>query len=649
MTNPHPLRSNPRARFLGEPRRSVVAAPDDLLTAGLGLDGLRGPVAGFVDPLAPTPVEVRRRAIHQHYRGLHALDDAFGYGRCFGVRPGQRHAGIEYLVALAGPDGTGRHTAWLQIPDSFDPRRPLLVAAAASGSRGVHGALPIVGAWAFAHGCALVSTDKGTGTGLFDVDSGTAVRIDGTLSQDRDDPWVMFAPSLRETPLEPHTVLFRHAQGGNNPEREWGEYLLQAIDAALRLLAEEFPRERAAHAFAPADVRILAAGISNGGATVLRAVERDVERWIDGAVVSEPNVLIDGLTDGLAVASEGQQLEAPGRSLFAYGTEHFLLQPVAVLDGLPADAPFRAQLAPLLPALAAWAQWLGGAGWLPFADTGMQARAARRQLQSSGIRSEAFDLGAFNLAANLWPGVAYSYSMAYGRLLPHEQPLGVRFAATDAGGRPRALSRAELALAFSDGGGIAPTLGINVLAPLLPGTLPVVANQGSVPLALGFRALVDDRLPGDAGLRDRVRAGLAEATMSGVIGDCPVVMLHGRADSLIPVNHAARAYYALALANGASRLRYYEVVHAQHFDGLLGLPGFDRRYVPLNVQMERGLDWLLTHLLDGRPLPPSQVLRSAPRGSALSALGETDFGRVAEAPLAADAIRFDGRLLSVPE
>src|SRR5687768_3044233 len=44
-------------------------AADDLLSAGLGLDGLRAPAAPtFADAESPTPAELRRRAIHANWR-----------------------------------------------------------------------------------------------------------------------------------------------------------------------------------------------------------------------------------------------------------------------------------------------------------------------------------------------------------------------------------------------------------------------------------------------------------------------------------------------------------------------------------------------------------------------------------------------------
>jgi hydroxybutyrate-dimer hydrolase len=653
--------TNPRARFLGPVRRNAVAAPDDLLTAGLGLEGLRGPAPGFADALQPTPAELRRRSIHANYRSLQDVTDLGGYGRCFGLLSGQRCSGVEYLGALAGPEGQGRHTVCLLIPENFNVRQPVLVAAAASGSRGVYGGLPIAGPWALARGYALVLTDKGTGSGLFDVDTGTGIRIDGTLTTDRDDPWGMFIPKVDDAGLAPHSVLFRHPQGGVNPERLWGDYLLQAIDAALQWLRQEYTVGTAAHAFAPSAVRILATGISNGGATVLRALERDAERWISGAAVSEPNVIVAGRTAGLVVSSEGRDLAAPGRTLFDYGTEHFLWQPAALAHGLPDDAPFAKAMAAAAPALQQWCGALAALGLLPQATLSAQAADAREQLLAGGARSEALELGGFNMGGFVWPGMSYAYTMAYAQLLPGELPFGVRFAATDAAGQPRALQGAELARAWCDASGLAPTLGIDALAPGADGSGEVNVNGGTVELALQFRALAtgvqlpmtstaNDATPaGAAGLlRARVQEGLQAATMTGCLNDRPVAIVHGRADALIQVNHSSRAYYALARSQGATGLRYYEVQHAQHFDGYLGLPGMGERYVPLNAWLERALTLVDANLQQGEALPVSQVVRSSPRGAGLPALKEAHLGRLAADP-GADAVLFDSVRLTVPE
>ena len=64
-----------------EPQRTTEHRNgDDLLTAGLGLDGLRGMVApGFANAASPTPAELRRRAIWNNWRGIADLSPNGGY------------------------------------------------------------------------------------------------------------------------------------------------------------------------------------------------------------------------------------------------------------------------------------------------------------------------------------------------------------------------------------------------------------------------------------------------------------------------------------------------------------------------------------------------------------------------------------------
>jgi hydroxybutyrate-dimer hydrolase len=136
--------------------------------------------------------------------------------------------------------------------------------------------------------------------------------------------------------------------------------------------------------------------------------------------------------------------------------------------------------------------------------------------------------------------------------------------------------------------------------------------------------------------------------MTASPGNRPLVMIHGRADGLIPVNHASRAYYAVNRRDRGERdeLRYYEVEHGQHFDGMLAVPGFAERYVPMQPWLVRALELVYTRLKDGAPLPPSQVIRSRPRRAG-EALSEAHLGRLDARP-DGDAIRFADRTLNVP-
>src|SRR6185312_11581192 len=76
--------ASPSDMFTSE-QTSEHRGGDDLLTAGLGLDGLRTvPPPVFADAAHPTTVELRRRAIWHNWRGIADLAPGGGYGELFG-------------------------------------------------------------------------------------------------------------------------------------------------------------------------------------------------------------------------------------------------------------------------------------------------------------------------------------------------------------------------------------------------------------------------------------------------------------------------------------------------------------------------------------------------------------------------------------
>ena len=98
----------------------------------------------------------------------------------------------------------------------------------------------------------------------------------------------------------------------------------------------------------------------------------------------------------------------------------------------------------------------------------------------------------------------------------------------------------------------------------------------------------------------------------------PAIFVTGRDDAILPPNHTSRAYYGLnqQRERGRSRLRYIEVLNAQHLDVLNSLAGFGfaERWIPLHHYYIQALDLMYAHLKHGAPLPPSQVVRTTPRG-----------------------------------
>jgi hydroxybutyrate-dimer hydrolase len=136
----------------------------------------------------------------------------------------------------------------------------------------------------------------------------------------------------------------------------------------------------------------------------------------------------------------------------------------------------------------------------------------------------------------------------------------------------------------------------------------------------------------------------------------PTIVVAGREDALVPVNHSSRAYYAKnqSVARGVSRVRYIEVTNAQHFDAFLPaapFPGYDSRYVPLHVYFIRAMDWMYDHLTAGKALPPSQVVRTIPRGGApglAPPITAANVPPIQAAPAAGDRITFSHGTLHVP-
>jgi hydroxybutyrate-dimer hydrolase len=607
--------------LVGEPRREVYdGVGDDLLTAGLGSNGLRGAVPEFADPLRPSWRELRRRAIYQNYRGLIDVSAEGGYGRLYGPREGKSIAGVEYLAAVRGPDGRGTGTTLLQIPAAFDPRQPCLVVVASSGSRGIYGALPTAGEWGLRRGCAVAHSDKGTGIGLYDVDRDLAIAFDGR-SVSGQDPSSSFTPARDELAgLPRHALAFKHAHSRSNPESLWGEHVLQAGRVAFELLNREFASRRRG-LFTPRNTLVIGAGISNGGGAVLRALERDHGGFFDGAVVAEPNVAVEAAVGAFRVQEAGETRSVGVRGLYDYATLHALLQPCAVLAEDAAAMPLAALLAPARARQEAWCAALERQDLVEGVDVNAQARAAREQLLAAGIHPDALRLGAMNLQFGLWTSVASTYVAAYSRAPAAGHPCGLVFAAVDTVGRPRALTDAELTRAFADLNGIPPGGGVAILRRMDDKTVSTAAAADIDVVRCLRRALPD--------LRD----GLARIAMTAQTGRRPLVVLHGRDDSLVPVNHAARAYAvanwrALGVGEG---LRYYEIPGVQHFDAFLALPGLRGRYRPMQAHLNAALDLLHERLTAGRPLPPSQIVRET----------------IVREP-AADAITWRDGLLAIP-
>jgi hydroxybutyrate-dimer hydrolase len=714
---------NFKPRFLG-PITSNCYRTDahDLLTAGLGKSGLEGVAPGFANPLLPTALELRRRAIYTNYRAVLDPSAAGGYGTLYGpnvdkdgsvtTSEGYIH-GCEHLAFADDGSGKQNVTLMVQIPESFDPKNACIVTGTSSGSRGVYGAIGASGEWGLKRGCAVAYTDKGSGNGLHDLMTNVVGLIDGVrytpalvpLTADIAGSASHFTAALTDAERAaynaafPNRVAFKHAHSQQNPEADWGKNTLQAVVFAFYALNEKFgtPIGKSGFKRITLDKRnttVIASAISNGGTGGLAAAEQDRFGLIDGVAVTEPTAHPDEL-EGLRIQQGANFIETIGKPLYDYFTYANLYQPCAAL-AVGAAAPAFAFLGIPNPAGAAnRCAGLKAKGLLTKNTQAEQASEALEKLHKYGWSADSDVLHAshYRFATN---GIAVTYSSAYGRFSVADNICGFSFANTDAVGNVTAQNPAVQPTIFATGNGVPPTSGVNVIYNDSAGGakldfLAVSPSTGAADFALDgaicHRNLVEGRdivtgTPLTGAMKeasDRVRAGIEEVLLEAELRGKPALIVAGRADALIPVNHAARAYFGVSQlenrghgrrhrhgdkhARGENRnVRYVEVTNGQHFDAFLPcgttpplntiLAGYDSRFVPLHVYLIQSLDWMYDHLTNGKKLPPSQVVRAIPRGGTACAappITAANVPPIAADPPAGDRITMNHKTLHVPE
>ncbi|EHR73644.1 3HB-oligomer hydrolase (3HBOH) [Burkholderiales bacterium JOSHI_001] len=670
----------------GEIRRTDYdGVADDLLTAGLGQAGLATAAPTFANPLAPTAAELRRLHIVNSYRAIVDTTAGGGYGTLYGptvaadgtVTAGDgKVAGTEWLAFSDDGSGQQNVTLMVQVPASFNPRKPCIITATSSGSRGVYGAIS-TGEWGLKRGCAVAYTDKGTGSAPHDLATDTVPLIDGTRSTSAAaGTQAQFRAPLDAAQLAavnaamPNRLAFKHAHSQRNPERDWGRFTLQAVEFAFYALNQQFNTlaadddehdddSRRARRIRPGNTLVIASSVSNGGGAAIAAAELDREGLIDGVAVAEPAVEMPA-APGITVRRGGVAQATVARPLIDFTSFANLYQPCAALSAQVAGSPGSAFV--VASVAAARCASLKAKGLLTADTLAAQADEALAQLAAYGWEPEAAVLQASHAAFEIPSAVSVTFANALSRASVADALCGYSFAATSAAFTPAAVGAAALAGMAATGNGVPPSATVQLINNLNPGFAfrdlvsfsPSTGKQDwNVDGALCLRQLVT----GSDAAALKLQAGLDETRRSGNLGRKPTVIVHGRSDALLPVNHTSRAYTALnsRVEGRRSKLSYIEVTNAQHFDAFIGLPavlpGYDSRFVPIHVYLNRALDAVHAHLADGRALPPSQVVRTTPRGGlggSAPVITEANAPAIALKPAAADAISARNGVLDVP-
>lgn len=650
---------------------------DDLLTAGLGKAGLAGAVAPTTSA-TPTAAELRRLAIYSNYRALVDMTAAGGYGVFYGPNvdaagvagTGEgKVAGTEYTTF--SDDGSGRRnvTLLVQVPDSFDPAQPCIITATSSGSRGVYGAIS-TGEWGLKRGCAVAYTDKGTGAAPHDLQNDTVPLIDGTrTTAAAAGAAAQFNAGLAAADLAafnaatPDRFAFKHAHSGRNPEKDWGNFTLQAVEFAFYVLNEQHSplvngnqRRRNIH---PGNTLVIASSVSNGGGAAIAAAELDRAGLIDGLAVAEPAIEMPA-NPGVQVQRGNTLVATSSKTLFDFTSHANLYQACASQSTQLAGSPGGFYVVPGFAANRCAS--LKAKGLLTATTTAAQADEALQKLRDYGWEAESHVQHASHIAFEVAPAVTVTFANALARASVRDNLCGFSYGSTTAQGLPNALA-AGLPTMAATGNGVPPAGGVQLINNLSPGAalrdmFSFSPSTGVQDWNLDGALCLRNLLTGTDAAARALQTGLDETRRNGRLGGKPALIVHGRDDALLPVNHTSRPYTALSMvADGAaSKLRYIEVTNAQHFDGFIGLPavlpGYDSRYVPLHLYLNRALDAVYAHLKNGTPLPDSQVLRTTPRGGtpgAAPALTAANVPAIATTAAAGDAIRLNGNTLVVPD
>ncbi|WP_338845351.1 3-hydroxybutyrate oligomer hydrolase family protein [Massilia sp. W12] len=659
---------NLKPAFLGEISASQYdGVSDDLLTAGLGKSGLAGAAPALADSANPTPAELRRLAIYNNYRALVDMTADGGYGRLYGPNldasgrdsGGEgKISGREYLAY--SDDGSGKQNVLLlvQVPNSFNPAAPCIVAAPSSGSRGVYGAIGTAGEWGLQRGCAVAYTDKGAGLGLHELTPDTVVLQNGqrasaasagklaqfsaNLSQAERSAYI----SSQSLPLS----AFKHAHSQKNPEKDWGKWTLQSIEFALYVLNEQHGKlaadgKRRLASITAKNTLVIASGVSNGGGAVLAAAEQDSSELIDAVVAGEPNVQL-APDQRLSVVRGETRLQGSGKSLYDYITLANLLQPCAALAPQTADAPLLAAIA--RPNAIARCVALRNAGLLSGNNAEEMGQAAQTLLLQAGWQPESRWLHAMNYAIAA-PALAATYANAYGKFNVNDNLCGYGFTMSLPNGQ----------LLAGQGSGI-PAGGLALINLKSPGgpladAVSLSPSSGAADFNSDGARCLRDLLSASSAEARRVQAGVAEVQRSANLRGKPALIVHGRDDALLPVAFTSRPYFGInrLVEGNASKLSYIEVSNAQHFDTLLAQAPFASRYLPLHVYYRRALDQMWANLKNGAALPPSQLVRTTPRAKlangALQPVTDDLLPPIAAKPAAADQILFANNQLTIPD
>ena len=265
--------------------------------------------------------------------------------------------------------------------------------------------------------------------------------------------------------------------------------------------------------------------------------------------------------------------------------------------------------------------------------------------------------------ANVSQSISVTYANTYGRFSVLDHLCSYSFAANGGvpGGPPVPLAAATEAQIFGTSNGIPPTSGVALINNAAPGGPK--EDRGSTPSqnldgALCLRSLATgrDAVTGAPLIGAPQRPGAPHrrwrrghpgdrrpAPRAGDLRDRPQ-RRHPAAEP-----HLARLFRVEQRGRGldqlAALLRGDERAALDSFNQF---PGYNDKYIPLHRYFNQAMDLMYAHLRQGRPLPPSQVVHTIPRGPGAPPITAANVPPIAASPPSSALITFSGGQVRIP-
>jgi hydroxybutyrate-dimer hydrolase len=406
---------------------------------------------------------------------------------------------------------------------------------------------------------------------------------------------------------------------------------------------------------------VIASSVSNGAGAALLAAEQDTTGLIDGVAVAEPNVQVNPPA-GLVIKRGSQTVTTFGKPLEDYFTFANLYEPCASLatDAVNNSAGIPGVTTPNATTAANRCEALANKGLVTGNTTTERANDALNRMIAYGWERDSIPFMASHYSLAV-PAVAVTYANAYAKASVKDNLCGYSFGATPVNGVPPPLSAAAAAQLFATGNGVPPTSGINIINNNSVGGAAVDAasispSTGKADLNFDGALCLRDLLTSSSAAGTTLRASIDQLKATGNLHGKPAIIVQGRSDTLLPMNHTSRPYYALnKTVDSQSQLQLYEITNAQHFDAFIdnaAAPGYDSRLVPLHRYFLQAMDLMWAKLKTGAALPPSQVVHTTPRGGTAGsapAITAANVPPISATPAASSQITFSGNTLTIPD